>query len=113
MKVVEGKPMSQESYFSIVAYTALELVSQVGTVGQDDLKAMLGKEFPGDEGARAVKDVFDALVDSRLVAYRPSKGTYRMSQAGKLTYAIAHCVVHAVGAGMAVDDVHEKNEQLQ
>jgi hypothetical protein len=113
MKVVEGKPVPEETFFSIVAYTALEYVTMAGQIKAEDLREALTKEYPGEKGEHAIKDVFDALVDSRLIAYRPSKGTYRMSQAGKLAFVLSRCVVQAVGAGAATDDENEKNESLQ
>lgn len=106
---VDVTKMSKEVCFGAMAYTTMEYLREHGPLSRETITAQIVKEFP-DLGDGAMLAVFDALVDSRLIAFTPSAGVYRMSQAGKLAFAIAKAVGKAVGHGT---EPEEPSETLQ
>jgi len=106
---VDTSKVGKEVGFSVMAYTTLEYLRTHGSLTREVITDAIAKEYP-DLGTDAMLVVFDALVDSRLIAFTPSKGTYRVSQSGRLAFTIAKAVVRAVAQGES--GVEETDEEL-
>lgn len=114
IKVNVGK-LSKDTTLSVMAYTVMEYLRGHGPLTKETITEAVTKEFP-EMSPDVLILAFDALVDSRLIAYIPSANVYRMSQAGKLAFSIAKAVVKAVAhesGALTESDEPDGGETLQ